>query len=84
MEAKSSLLEVLAELHPDGRVCVDAGLRTSVDGLYAVGELRGDFPGYAVAAAGDGATVAASARTHLVQQGEAGVSAPPTGEPVAL
>lgn len=65
MEPRSSLLQGLVELGPEGRVRVDAGMRTSVDGLYAVGELRLDFPGYAVAAAGDGATAAASARSHL-------------------
>jgi thioredoxin reductase (NADPH) len=62
---RSSLLEGLVELEPDGRVSVDAGLRTSVVGLYAVGELRSDFPGYAAAAAGDGAVAATSARAHL-------------------
>ena len=65
MAPRSALLEELVELTPDGRVRVDAGMRTSVGGLYAVGELRVDFPGYAVAAAGDGAAAAAAARDQL-------------------
>ncbi|MFE0922686.1 NAD(P)/FAD-dependent oxidoreductase [Streptomyces nigra] len=59
---RTSLLRDLVELDPDGRVRVDAGMRTSVEGLFAVGELRSDFAGYAIAAAGDGATAAGSAR----------------------
>ena len=64
MEPRSSLLPGLVELGPDGRVRVDAGMRTSLDGLFAVGELRSDFPGYAAAAAGDGAVAAASASAY--------------------
>ncbi|MDQ7905259.1 FAD-dependent oxidoreductase [Phytohabitans sp. ZYX-F-186] len=62
MEPRSSLLRGLVDLDPDGSVRVDVGMRTSVDGLLAVRELRSDFAGYAVAAAGDGAAAAGSAR----------------------
>lgn len=65
MAPRSALLQGWVDLEPGGCARVDAGLRTSVDGLYAVGELRADFPGWAVAAAGDGATAVASARSHL-------------------
>ncbi|GAA1857616.1 thioredoxin-disulfide reductase [Pseudonocardia ailaonensis] len=65
LEPRSSLLRGLVELAPDGRVPVDAGMRTSVDGLFAVGELRSGFPGWAVAAAGDGAAAAASAQQRV-------------------
>ncbi|MDH6573675.1 thioredoxin reductase (NADPH) [Streptomyces sp. SAI-117] len=62
LEPRSSLLRGLVDLDPDGFVRVDAGMRTSLDGLLAVGELRSEFVGYAVAAAGDGAAAAGSAR----------------------
>lgn len=65
MAPASSLLHGLVDLTDDARVWVDAGLRTSSPGLFAVGELRSDFPGYAVSAAGDGAVAAASARAYL-------------------
>jgi thioredoxin reductase (NADPH) len=67
MAPASSLLHGVVDLAADGRVRVDAGMRTSTPGLFAVGELRSDFPGYAVAAAGDGAAGAASARAHLAR-----------------
>ncbi|MFF9490133.1 FAD-dependent oxidoreductase [Streptomyces sp. NPDC014676] len=62
MAPRTSLLRNLVELDSDGRVRVDAGMRTSVEGLFAVGDLRSDFAGYAIAAAGDGAAAAGSAR----------------------
>ena len=65
MAPASSLVHGMVELGDDDRVRVDTGMRTSTPGLFAVGELRSDFPGYAAAAAGDGVAAAASARDHL-------------------
>lgn len=80
MEPRTALVRDLVDLDADGRVQVDATLRSSRPGLYAVGELRAGFPGYAAAAAGDGATVAAAVRADL---GATVVSGLPTVEPVA-
>lgn len=80
MEPRTGLVRDLVDLDADGRVRVDATLRSSRPGLYAVGELRSGFPGYAAAAAGDGATVAAAVRADL----RTGVlSGLPTAEAVA-
>lgn len=65
LRPNSDLIGSLVTLEADGSVAVDIGMRTSSAGLFAVGELRSGFPGYAVVAASDGATAAASARDHL-------------------
>lgn len=80
MEPRTRLVRDLVDLDADGRVQVDATLRSSRPGLYAVGELRAGFPGYAAAAAGDGATVAAAVRADLRA---VVLSGPPIAEPVA-
>ena len=65
LRPNSDLLRPLLMLAPDDSVPVDEGMGTTVPGLFAVGELRSAFPGYAVTAASDGATAAASAYEHL-------------------
>ena len=51
----------LCELNEQGQVIVNLKMETSVNGLYAAGDLRIDAPKQVVCAAGDGATAAINA-----------------------
>ena len=51
----------LCELNDQGQVVVNLKMETSVEGLYAAGDLRIDAPKQVVCAAGDGATAAITA-----------------------
>ncbi len=51
----------LCELNDQGQVVVNLKMETSVEGLYAAGDLRIDAPKQVVCAAGDGATAAINA-----------------------
>ena len=55
----------LCELNDGGQVKVDLSMKTSVDGLFAAGDIRIEAPKQVVCAAGDGATAAISAITYL-------------------
>lgn len=48
-----------------GRVLVDLGMRTSLDGLFVAGDIRQDAPKQVVCAAGDGAAAALSAIEYV-------------------
>ena len=56
----------LCELNDYGEVIVDLSMKTSVEGLYAAGDIRIQAPKQVVCAAADGATAAlqAIAREH--------------------
>jgi thioredoxin reductase (NADPH) len=61
----TALLAKLVTLSPSGHVSTDGWMKTSRDGLYAVGDIREDSAGQAVAAAGDGATAAVAAYRYI-------------------
>ena len=65
MEPNTHFLRDVLPLAPDGRIPTDGGLRTALPGLFAAGDVRQDAPGYAITAAGDGATAAVSAHRYL-------------------
>jgi thioredoxin reductase (NADPH) len=65
MEPNTHFLGDLLPLAPDGRIPTDGALRTALPGLFAAGDVRQDGPGYAITAAGDGATAAVSAHRYL-------------------
>jgi thioredoxin reductase (NADPH) len=56
----SDVVSDLVKLDSDGAIKVDHELKSSHPAIYAVGEVRGGFPGYIVAAVADGLTVAAA------------------------
>ena len=58
--------DVLAE---NGEVVVDIQMRTSIDGLYAAGDLRQESRRQVVMAAADGATAAINAYEHVTNLG---------------
>lgn len=55
----------LCDLNEAGEVIVDLRMRTSVNGLYAAGDIRIDAPKQVVCAAGDGATAAVNIIEYL-------------------
>jgi thioredoxin reductase (NADPH) len=59
----------LLALDATGHVETDIAMRTSVEGIFAAGDIRSGSVAQLAAAAGDGATAAISAFRHLKQPG---------------
>lgn len=57
--------EFLCEMDTNAQVKVDLKMRTSIDGLFAAGDLRTDAPKQVVSAAADGAVAALSALNYI-------------------
>jgi len=57
--------DFICEVTPWGQVVVDLSMRTSLEGLYAAGDLRVDAPKQVVCAAGDGATSALQVISYI-------------------
>ena len=55
----------LCDLNDQGQVIVNLKMETSLEGLYAAGDLRIDAPKQVVCAAGDGATAAITAISYV-------------------
>ncbi|MEA3314402.1 MAG: thioredoxin-disulfide reductase [Campylobacterota bacterium] len=55
----------LCDTDESGNVIVDLNMKTSVDGLFAAGDIRIDAPKQVVCAAGDGATAGIGAISYL-------------------
>jgi thioredoxin reductase (NADPH) len=55
----------LCELNSNGEVVVDLKMQTSVEGLFAAGDIRIDAPKQVVCAAGDGATAGMGALNYV-------------------
>ncbi|MDD4854740.1 MAG: FAD-dependent oxidoreductase [Sulfuricurvum sp.] len=55
----------LCDMSPSGEVIVDLSMKTSVAGLYAVGDMRIAAPKQVVSAAGDGAVAALQAISYV-------------------
>ena len=58
MNVNYSLVKDLCELNEYGEVKVDLNMKTSLDGLYAIGDVRQNSVKQVVASAGDGAVAA--------------------------
>ena len=67
-EPNTGFLREVVELDRDGRVPTDLWMRAAAPGLFAAGDVRRDFPGQAVNAAGDGATAAIAAHRYLTHR----------------
>ncbi|MDJ1434387.1 FAD-dependent oxidoreductase [Halostagnicola sp. A-GB9-2] len=61
----TSFLDETVELDDDGSVIVGPDMETSVEGIYAAGDVRRDSPLEVAAAVGDGVTAVRSARSHV-------------------
>ncbi|KYJ86792.1 thioredoxin-disulfide reductase [Sulfurovum riftiae] len=60
--------EFICEMNDWGQVKVDLSMRTSVEGLFAAGDLRIEAPKQVVVAAGDGATAALQVISYIQEQ----------------
>ncbi len=60
--------EFICEMNAWGQVKVDLSMRTSLEGLYAAGDLRIEAPKQVVVAAGDGATAALQVISYIQEQ----------------
>jgi thioredoxin reductase (NADPH) len=68
MNVNNELVKDFAELNERGEVKVNLKMKTSLNGLYAAGDVRESSIKQVVAAAGDGATAAINAIKYI--QGE--------------
>jgi len=68
LEPNTAFLQGLVALDAAGHVATDILMRTSVDGIFAAGDVRAHSVALLAAAAGDGATAAVSAFRYLQNQ----------------
>jgi thioredoxin reductase (NADPH) len=69
LEPNTAFLRGLLALDSTGHIETDIMMRTSIDGIFAAGDIREDSVAQLVAAAGDGATAAISAFRYLKRGG---------------
>lgn len=65
LEPNTAFLRGLLVLDPTGHIETDLNMRTSVDGIFAAGDIRKSSVALLAAAAGDGATAAIAAVRYL-------------------
>jgi len=65
MKVNSELVENLCELNEKGEVKVDLNMQTSLEGLFAIGDVRENSVKQVVAAAGDGAVASLNAVRYV-------------------
>ena len=65
LEPNTRFLDGQLALAPDGRIIVDAMMRTSMAGVFAAGDIRADSVALLAASAGDGATAAVAVARYL-------------------
>ena len=68
----SELAKGLVDLDPQGFITTDAGLQTSVPGVFAAGDVRAGATKQAASAAGEGAAVALGIRRYVEAHGSGG------------
>jgi len=61
------ILRDFVNLSEDGHVPTDSWMKTTLDGLYAVGDIRQDSAAQAITSAGDGATAAIAACRYIME-----------------
>jgi thioredoxin reductase (NADPH) len=60
--------DFICKMNDWGQVIVDLSMKTSVEGLYAAGDMRIEAPKQVVVAAGDGATAALQVISYIQEQ----------------
>jgi thioredoxin reductase (NADPH) len=65
LRPNTAILRNLVDLSDSGRVPTDSWMKTTRDGLYAVGDIRQDSAAQAITSAGDGATAAIAAYRYI-------------------
>ena len=68
MDPNSEFVKDLVETKDGGWIVTDEKLETSVEGIFAAGDVRDKFLRQVVTAAGDGATAAMSAYAYISEQ----------------
>jgi thioredoxin reductase (NADPH) len=68
LSPNTELVTGLVDLDPQGFVVTDAGLQTSVPGIFAAGDVRAGSTKQAASAAGEGAAVALGIRRYVEHQ----------------
>jgi len=69
LEPNTAFLRGLVELDTAGHIVTDLMMRTSLDGVFAAGDIRAYSVALLAAAAGDGATAAIAAHRYLQELG---------------
>jgi thioredoxin reductase (NADPH) len=80
----SEFVADLVALAPDRRIVVDLAMQTSVPGIFAAGDIRGQSVAQLAASAGDGVTAAISAAAYVSRAKAAVGAAPPSRYKEAL
>jgi thioredoxin reductase (NADPH) len=65
LHPNTEFLQSVVKLSGSGHVPTDASMKTTRDGLYAVGDIRQDSASQAITSAGDGATAAIAAYSYI-------------------
>jgi thioredoxin reductase (NADPH) len=65
LQPNTEILQSIVKLSDSGHVPTDASMKTTRDGLYAVGDIRQDSASQAITSAGDGATAAVAAYRYI-------------------
>jgi len=65
LQPNTEFLRSVVKLSDTGHVPTDASMKTTRDGLYAVGDIRQDSASQAITSAGDGATAAIAAYSYI-------------------
>ncbi len=65
---KDSAGNFICDINEQGQVIVDLNMHTSIEGLYAAGDMRINAPKQVVCAAGDGATAALQVISYIQEQ----------------
>ena len=60
--------EFICDVNDWGQVIVDLNMKTSLEGLFATGDMRVEAPKQVVSAAGDGAVAALQVIAHIQEQ----------------
>jgi len=70
MQVNNELVKDLVELNEYGEVMVDLNMKSSLDGLYAAGDIRQNSVKQVISAAGDGAVAAINAVKYIQKDEE--------------
>jgi thioredoxin reductase (NADPH) len=65
LQPNTAFLKNILKLSDTGHVRTDGWMKTELDGLYAIGDIRQDSAAQAIASAGDGATAAIAAYRYI-------------------
>jgi thioredoxin reductase (NADPH) len=65
LQPNTAFLNNILKLSDTGHVRTDGWMKTELDGLYAVGDIRQDSAAQAITSAGDGATAAIAAHRYI-------------------